>query len=58
MPGDSLELTPDEMRALFPNHPEAITNTLAIAERIDLKLEFGVSKFPEYPAPEGKTREA
>jgi DNA polymerase-3 subunit alpha len=50
--------SPDEMRALFPNHPDAITNTLAIAERINLKLEFGVSKFPEYPAPEGKTREA
>jgi DNA polymerase III subunit alpha len=48
----------DEMRALFPNHPEAITNTLAIAERINLKLEFGVSKYPEYPVPEGKTREA
>jgi DNA polymerase III subunit alpha len=47
----------DEMRALFPNHPDAITNSLAIAERINLKLEFGVSKFPEYPAPEGKTRE-
>jgi DNA polymerase-3 subunit alpha len=50
--------SPDEMRALFPNHPDAITNTLAIAERINLKLEFGVSKFPEYPAPQGKTREA
>src|SRR5213595_2474396 len=50
--------SPDEMRALFPEHPEAITNTLAIAERINLKLEFGVSKYPEYPVPEGKTREA
>ncbi len=48
----------DEMRALFPNHPEAITNTLEIAERINLQLEFGVSKYPEYPVPEGKTREA
>jgi DNA polymerase III subunit alpha len=48
----------DEMRALFPDHPEAITNTLAIADRINLKLEFGVSKYPEYPVPEGKTREA
>src|SRR4249920_1094772 len=38
----------DEMRALFPNHPEAISNTVAIAERCDLKLEFGTSKFPEY----------
>jgi DNA polymerase-3 subunit alpha len=48
----------DEMRALFPEHPEAITNTLVIADRIDLELEFGISKYPEYPAPEGKTRES
>src|SRR3954462_2949886 len=48
----------DEMRALFPDQPEAITNTLEIADRINLKLEFGVSKYPEFPTPEGKTREA
>src|SRR6266446_3822794 len=48
----------DEMRALFPYHPEAITNTLVIADRCNLALEFGVSKYPEYPAPEEKTREA
>ncbi|MEO8045418.1 MAG: DNA polymerase III subunit alpha, partial [Spartobacteria bacterium] len=46
-----------EMRALFPDHPEAITNTVAIAERCNLKLEFGTSKFPEYDPPAGKTRE-
>ncbi len=45
-----------EMRALFPDHPEAITNTVAIAERCNLKLEFGTSKFPEYDPPAGKTR--
>src|SRR5436190_5570537 len=50
--------SPDEMRALFPDHPEAITNTLVIADRINLELEFGVSKYPEYPTPEGKPREA
>ncbi len=48
----------EEMRALFPDHPSAITNTLEIAERCNLELEFGVSKYPEYPVPEGKTREA
>src|SRR4051794_9701053 len=48
----------DEMRALFPDHPDAITNTLEIAERCNLELEFNQSKYPEYPAPEGKTREA
>src|ERR1700682_414303 len=47
-----------EMRALFPDSPEAITNTLEIADRINLVLEFGVSKYPEYPMPPGKTREA
>ena len=46
----------EEMRALFPDHPEAISNTVAIAERCDLKLEFGTSKFPEYEPPAGKTR--
>src|ERR1051325_142651 len=47
-----------EMRALFADHPTAIRNTLEIADRINLELEFGVSKYPDYPAPPGKTREA
>jgi DNA polymerase-3 subunit alpha len=47
-----------EMRALFPDFPEAITNTVAIAERCNVELEFGRAKYPEYPPPEGKTREA
>src|SRR5207245_612311 len=38
--------------------PDAITNTLEIASRCHLELEFGRSKYPEYPAPPGKTREA
>src|SRR4029434_8688532 len=46
----------DEMRVLFPEHPEAISNTVAIAERCHLKLEFGTLKFPEYEPPAGKTR--
>jgi DNA polymerase III subunit alpha len=47
----------DEMRTLFAAHPEAITNTLEIAERCNVQLEFGSSKYPEYTVPEGKTRE-
>jgi DNA polymerase III subunit alpha len=50
--------SPEEMRALFPDFPEAISNTLAIAERCNLELEFGRAKYPEYPPPEGKTRDA
>ena len=49
--------SPDEMRQVFRDFPEAITNTLHIGERCRLDLEFGGSKYPEYPAPAGKTRE-
>ena len=50
--------SPEEMREFFRDFPEAISNTLAIGERCNLEIEFGKSKYPEYPAPEGKTREA
>jgi DNA polymerase III subunit alpha len=49
--------SPAEMRELFRDFPEAITNTLDIGERCHVDLEFGRSKYPEYPAPAGKTRE-
>src|SRR5713101_1551553 len=47
----------EEMRELFKDFPEAITNTLEIAEGCNLEIEFGKSKYPEYPAPEGLSRE-
>ena len=47
----------EEMRELFKDFPEAITNTLEIAEGCNLEIEFGKSKYPEYPAPEGISRE-
>src|SRR5712691_10495480 len=49
--------SPAEMRALFKDHPDAIDNTLAIGERCDVRIEFVKSKYPEYPVPEGQTRE-
>ncbi|MEY2541442.1 MAG: polymerase subunit alpha, partial [Verrucomicrobiota bacterium] len=49
--------SPDEMRELFRDFPDAIANTLVIGERCNLEIEFGKSKYPEYPAPQGKTRE-
>src|SRR5881394_2805688 len=49
--------SPAEMREIFRDFPEAITNTLEIAERCNLEIEFGKSKYPEYPVPPGKTRE-
>lgn len=49
--------SPAEMSELFREFPEAISNTVEIAARCDLELEFGKSKYPEYPVPEGTTRE-
>ena len=49
--------SPAEMREVFRDFPEAITNTLEIGQRCHLDLEFGRSKYPEYPVPDGKTRE-
>lgn len=48
--------SPEEMRKIFQDFPEAIANTLAIAERCHLEIELGKSKYPEYPVPEGTTR--
>ena len=48
--------SPVEMSELFHEFPEAIANTLEISERCHLELEFGRSKYPEYPVPPGKTR--
>jgi DNA polymerase-3 subunit alpha len=47
----------DEMAALFADRPDALSNTVAIAERCHAKLEFGKSKYPDYLPPVGKTRE-
>jgi DNA polymerase III subunit alpha len=50
--------SPAEMRELFRDFPKAIDNTLAIGQRCDVTIEFGRSKYPEYPVPLGQTREA
>ncbi len=47
----------DEMAALFAGFPEALENTVAIAERCDLQLDLGGNKFPAFPVPPGMTRE-
>lgn len=45
----------EEMQALFPDHPEALANTMDIADRckVDLRLEKELH-FPQYEVP-GKT---
>ncbi|MCC7409876.1 MAG: DNA polymerase III subunit alpha, partial [Phycisphaeraceae bacterium] len=37
---------PDQMAELFPDVPEAVENTLKIADRCDVKLDFGQSHAP------------
>lgn len=43
--------SPDEMMSLFSNHPEALGNTVKIAERCDVNIEFGVNKLPKFNVP-------
>ncbi len=45
--------SPAEMRYLFREVPSACDNTLWIAERADLEIEFGNPLLPEFPVPEG-----
>ncbi len=43
----------DEMAALFPYIPEALSNTQKIADRCNVEIEFGHYKLPRYDVPEG-----
>ena len=52
--GDQHYLKPSvEMRQLFDELPEACDNTLWVAERADVTIEFGQPKLPAFPLPEG-----
>ncbi|MCD7743070.1 MAG: PHP domain-containing protein, partial [Oscillospiraceae bacterium] len=44
-----------EMRALFPEHPEALENTEKIAERCNFDFTFGHYHLPEFQLPAGET---
>ncbi|MGI5977906.1 MAG: DNA polymerase III subunit alpha [Oscillospiraceae bacterium] len=50
--------TEDEMRALFPEYPEAqeaADNTQKIADMCQFDFEFGHYHLPQFPLPEGET---
>ncbi len=47
--------SPDEMRAAFHYAPEAVSNTVAVAERCNLELDFKTYHFPQYEKPADKT---
>ncbi len=46
-----------QMRELFGEIPQALSNTLAIAEKCNLELDFSKTYLPHYKPPEGKSRE-
>ncbi len=47
----------EEMKARFTEAPEAVTNTLEVAERCNVEIEFGKLHFPVFHPPEHFTRE-
>jgi DNA polymerase-3 subunit alpha len=45
--------SPEEMHSLFDYAPEALENTVRIAERCRLELEFGKTHLPKFDVPQG-----
>ncbi len=52
--GDYSLRSPDEMKETFKNTPEAIENTIKIAEQCNLELEFGKHLLPAFPTPQNE----
>ena len=50
--------TPQEMAECFADLPEALANSVAIAERCNLELQLGENVLPDFPVPEGMTIDA
>jgi len=56
MTGDTYYLrSPQEMASLFPESPDALRNTLAIAERCNVDLEKKSYHLPRFDVPDGYT---
>ncbi len=47
----------EEMLEVFHDHPEAVTNTVDLAERCNFELETGKLLLPDFQVPEGNTVE-
>lgn len=45
----------EELERVFQDVPEALENTLEIADRCNIELTFGKYHIPDYPVPEGET---
>lgn len=47
----------DEMLAAFPEHPEVVSNTVAIAEQCNVEIALGQTQLPHFDVPPGHTAE-
>jgi DNA polymerase-3 subunit alpha len=46
----------EEMGRIFPDHPEALSNTLKVVESVeDIGIELGKTRLPNFPKPKGYT---
>ena len=48
----------DHMRALFPDHPEAVAHTARLAGQLEFTLRNLGYRFPDFPVPAGHTMES
>lgn len=56
--GDFSLKTAAEMAQGFPDLPEAMENTLKVADLVDLEIPMGADILPQFPLPKGETEES
>lgn len=47
--------SPEEMEKIFKDIPEAITNTLHVAEKCNVEIRLKENRIPKFPLPEGES---
>lgn len=57
VPGQFYLRSAEEMKALFIETPEAVTNTLEVAEKCNVEFDFKTLHYPVFHPPETYTRE-
>lgn len=50
--------SPAEMQLLFADRPDALKNTLVLAERLEFELDHLGYEFPRFPVPPGETMDS
>ncbi len=56
-PGQFFLRSADEMKALFAEVPDAVRNTVEVAEQCNVEIRFGELHYPAFAPPSGTTRE-